>query len=73
MSNKRFEIRESIEEGIEYFDVYDNVTKEVVGWYSKLDTDGSGMNYGYDCAVELMNDCERKAKKLGKEYFNGIA
>ena len=73
MSKKRFEIRESIEEGIEYFDVYDNVTKEVVGWYSKLDTDGSGLNYGYESAVELMEAEEEKAQRLGSEYFNGIA
>tara|TARA_R110000796_G_C14379146_1_gene415019 strand:- start:177 stop:383 length:207 start_codon:yes stop_codon:yes gene_type:complete len=66
-------IRESKEEGVEFYDVFDTKTEKVIGWYTKEDTDKSGMNYGYGSAKELADYEEEKANRLGTDYRNGTA
>jgi len=49
----RFVVKPSTDrDGTEYFDVFDTVKDETVAWYSKLDTDSSGMNFGLPAAEE---------------------
>lgn len=49
----RFVVKPSTDrDGTEYFDVFDTVKDETVAWYTKLDTDSSGLNYGLPAAEE---------------------
>jgi len=49
----RFIVKPSTDrDGTEYFDVFDTVKDETVAWYSKLDSDNSGLNFGLPAAEE---------------------
>ena len=46
-----------------FYDVVDHHMlrdRRVVGWYTVEDTDGTGLNYGYDAAEELALDLNNK-------------
>jgi len=59
----RFTVEKSRDPDGYYWDVVDNHMlrdRRVVGWYTVEDTDGTGLNYGYDAAEELALDLNNK-------------
>ena len=63
MKKLRFTVEKSRDPDGYYWDVVDNHMlrdRRVVGWYTVEDTDGTGLNYGYDAAEELALDLNNK-------------
>ena len=69
MRKPRFEVEFNYSErDAEFFyDVVDNHMlrdRRVVGYYTAEDTDGSGLNYGLDAAMEMADDLNEKYGKV---------
>jgi len=76
MKKLRFTVEKSRDPDGYYWDVVDNHMlrdRRVVGWYTVEDTDGTGLNYGYDAAEELALDLNNKYGYLSYDKHYNVS